>query len=877
MRKLFLLVLCYGAFSAHAQTMISGIVSGKTEGKGLAGVIVSVKEKNAAGMLAFVPTGDKGIYNLKFKSQADSVMVVFSGFNLKKEFIMLSNKTQRLDFVMTAESIKLREVRVKLPKIRQLSDTLNYNVEAFSDKNDRTIGDVLKKMPGIRVNENGSITYNNKPINKFYIESKDLLQGRYGLATNNIEFKDVATVQVLENHQPIKALKDKEFTDEGAINLKLKDTAKGILVANTQLGVGFSPLLWNNELVTTYFDKNKQSINTYKGNNSGNNVVAEMAYLYPGANFAGSQGGMLSVQSPSAPAISEKRYLFNQSHTGSVNQLWTYGKDLQLNANINYINDRQEKESYARSVYYLPGDSLLTIEEALKSIERSNTLETNLQLNANTDQYYLDNAFKFSGKWSREEGTVQNIFQDLNKPIFKVSNIFSLIRNYKKSTIRIYSSNAYSSTPQDLKVQPMLYPDLFPGVESSGFIRQSLRQGQFSSASKFVYGLDKGPWKQNYTLGLNANIQTLNSKLQSGNTSDEHVIVPDSLRNNLNWNTYELYLSPDYIYNKNRLRITAAAPLVYTFLYNRNRITAMEKKVRRLFFNPSLNIRYELNLLWNVSASALYGNELGGIESGLTGYLMPSYRSLVRNEGELPEQKKQSYNFNLSYRHPLHAIFWNLSASYIKNSMNLLYGYNYEGIRSLKETYLIPNISEGYTFYSRLSKGLDFLSSTLVLEVDYSKSKAVQISNGELIGFTNRRLGFRPEISGKLGKWASLSYRFQYSRSMNKVPGDQSRFAPISNTVQRGQLNFFPVSGLTLNLGLEHFYNSVIISGTKSLNFADAGAKYVFKRMEFNLEYTNILNARQYISASYTEISTFYTAYKLRPAQVLMKVRFKIK
>jgi len=877
MRKLFLLMLCYGAFSARAQTMISGIVSSKAEGKGLAGVSVSVKEKNAAGMLAFVLTADKGMYNLKFKSQADSVIVVFSGFNLKKEFIMLANKTQHLDFSMTSESIKLREVKVKLPKIRQLSDTLNYNVEAFSDKNDRTIGDVLKKMPGIRVNENGSITYNNKPINKFYIESKDLLQGRYGLATNNIEFKDVATVQVLENHQPIKALKDKEFTDEGAINLKLKDTAKGILVANTQLGIGLSPLLWNNELVTTYFDKNRQGINTYKGNNSGNNVLAEMAYLYPGANFAGSQGGMLSVQSPSAPAISEKRYLFNQSHTGSVNQLWTYGKDLQLNANINYINDRQEKESYARSVYYLPGDSLLAIEEALKSIERSNTVETSLQLNANTDQYYLDNAFKVSGKWSREEGTIQNIFQDLNKPVFKISNIFSLIRNHKKSTVRIYSSNAYSSTPQDLKVHPVLYPDLFPEAESSGFIRQELRQGQFSSASKFVYGLDKGHWKQNYTLGLNANIQTLASELQSGNTSGEQFIVPDSLRNNLKWNACEFYLSPDYIYNKDRLRITAATPLIYTFLYSYNRITALEKKVRRLFFNPSLNIRYELNLLWNISASVLYGNELGGIESGLTGYLMPSYRSLVRNEGELPEQKKQSYNFNLSYRHPLHAIFWNLSTSYIKNSMNLLYGYNYEGIRSLKETYLIPNISESYIFYSRLSKGLDFLSSTLVLEVDYSKSKAVQISNGELIGFTNQRFGLRPEISGKLSKWASLSYRFQYSRSINKVPGDQGRFAPISNTVQRTQLNFFPINGLTLNLGLEHFYNSVIISGTKSLNFADVGAKYVFKRMEFNLDYTNILNARQYVSASYTDISTFYTAYQLRPAQVLMKVRFKIK
>jgi hypothetical protein len=64
-----------------------------------------------------------------------------------------------------------------------------------------------------------------------------LLQGRYGLATNNISAKDVAIVQIMENHQPIKALKDRSFSDQAAINLKLKDAAKGTLALSAMAGL----------------------------------------------------------------------------------------------------------------------------------------------------------------------------------------------------------------------------------------------------------------------------------------------------------------------------------------------------------------------------------------------------------------------------------------------------------------------------------------------------------------------------------------------------------------------------------------------------------------------------------------------------------------
>lgn len=886
MIRIWALVCLVLSFSvARAQTKIAGLVNSNDEKRALPGVSVIVKEKNSNAVLAYAITDKKGAYQLSFKSAVDSLLITVSGFNLKKLLTVVLNKSRVLNFDMTTEAIRLKEIKINAPKIRKLNDTLNYAVDGFADKNDRTIRDVLRKMPGITVNDDGSIIYNNKPINKFYIENSDLLQGRYGIATNNIEAKDVATVQVLENHQPIKALQETEFTDEAALNLKLKASAKGVLVATAQLGVGLSPALWNNQLFSMYFNKGRQNMNTYKGNNTGTDDAADFKSLYPD-NVNDKSGSRLSIQSPSPPSISQKRYLFNHDNAVSVNNLWTVGKDYQITANVSYFNDTREKNSYSRSAYYLPGDSMLTIEEPLASTEHINILDGSFQLNTNKEKYYLDNALKFTGNWNTEQGSVfksDPIFQDLNKPLFMVSNAFTLIRKYKKINLRVYSYNEYSNILQTLGIRPLLYPDLFGDGSGLSAMRQLVKQVDFSSANKFSFGLGKGAFKQNYELGMNIDLQQFNSLLQAQTLTGNFTKAADSISNSLHWNTYEVYFSPDYTYARNKFRTTVSLPLVYNYLRTLNLIHGTDqsaiqnKNISRLFFNPSFTIRYELSLFWNLSASARYNNSQGNIENGFTGYIMQSYRSLVRNDGQSPQQGKQSYNINLGFRNPLHAIFFNMGISYFRNKMNLLYGYDYNGILSLRKTYNTNNIADGYAVFFRASKGIDKIASTFTFESDYSNAAASQVSQGQIVNFINEYYDIKPGFSTKIGKWASFSYSFQYLKFKNKVRNNISSFPSIETHTQRLQLNFLPAKGFTINTGYENFYNNAITSGSRTVNFADVGAKFKLKKIEFNLEYTNIFNEKQYISASYNDISTFYSVYRLRRAQILMKVRFKIK
>lgn len=122
----------------------------------------------------------------------------------------------------------MKDVVIKAPRITTQGDTINYRVSAFQQQNDLSIGQVLKRLPGITVSDIGQISYKGVPIKNFYIEGLDLMKGKYGIATNNIDPNSISTVQIMENHQDIKALKDLKPEERASINLKLKNGVKGI-------------------------------------------------------------------------------------------------------------------------------------------------------------------------------------------------------------------------------------------------------------------------------------------------------------------------------------------------------------------------------------------------------------------------------------------------------------------------------------------------------------------------------------------------------------------------------------------------------------------------------------------------------------------------
>jgi hypothetical protein len=82
----------------------------------------------------------------------------------------------------------------------------------------------------VDIEKNGRINYNGKPINRFTVEGLDLTGGKYNQLEENIKAKDVKKAEVIEHDQPIKALQSKTFTDNVAMNIALKDSARDKLM-----------------------------------------------------------------------------------------------------------------------------------------------------------------------------------------------------------------------------------------------------------------------------------------------------------------------------------------------------------------------------------------------------------------------------------------------------------------------------------------------------------------------------------------------------------------------------------------------------------------------------------------------------------------------
>ena len=217
-RIVFLIISVFFCIHAFAQTTISGEVLNEKKQPVFNASVMLLRVTDSLPM-AYAFTDEKGHYQLVTQSEEAKLLIAVYGFNLKRQFKEVENKTQTVDFTVVEEALQLKEVSVKSEKIWGGNDTVNYVVDAFRDTTDIVIADVLKKMPGIEVKDDGKVEYKGKPISKFYIENMDMLQGRYNLATTSIAASDVASVQVMENHQEVRALQNIQFSDnvgEGA-------------------------------------------------------------------------------------------------------------------------------------------------------------------------------------------------------------------------------------------------------------------------------------------------------------------------------------------------------------------------------------------------------------------------------------------------------------------------------------------------------------------------------------------------------------------------------------------------------------------------------------------------------------------------------------
>ncbi|GHV20845.1 hypothetical protein FACS1894174_03410 [Bacteroidia bacterium] len=461
-KSLALLFVFFFPLFVKAQ-FIEGTVQDKGNGKAIEGAVVVILGARD-NTVAYKLTDAKGFYRISLERAPDSLRLQVSLLGYATQVIPIKKSAQKLDISLQTQDFQLKEVSVKPGYVRFKEDTIAYNVAALQAQSDRNIGDVLRRIPGIEVSKSGGITYQGESINKFYIEGLDLLERKYGIATNNVPVDAVSTVEVIENHQPVNMLKNMIASTKAAINIKLKKDKKIRPVGTVDAGTGydFNDWLWSLNVFGLQVAPQRQTIVMYKTNNRGNDITLE----FEDQQTAIINGNLQSLYSLSPilqasrsmrnPPLTEPRYLFNKSNVLTLNNLWKTKENAQLRMNINYINDRRNETVREVSSYYIREDSLLLIEEWNSSAIKNNTLESILTYTENEPGHYFNNTLKGIGRWNDLRSSIE-IKSAVNQ-LYDVSNysVQNDLSYLKKAGNRFWNVNSfvrYSSLPQKLSVQ----------------------------------------------------------------------------------------------------------------------------------------------------------------------------------------------------------------------------------------------------------------------------------------------------------------------------------------------------------------------------------------------------------------------------------------
>lgn len=855
MKRLIIhLLLIKVAVSTMAQINVSGTVIEKENNSPLGGVSVIVKDSDGK-IKKFASSKSNGSFEMELHS-AEGCRLEVSMMGFAKQSISLDSVSFPLTVSLEPGTTLLKEVTVKADKIREQGDTITYHVGSFAQTQDRSIGDVLKRMPGINVESSGKIQYQGEDINKFYIEGSDLLGGKYGIATNGISHEDVGAVEVMENHQPMQVLAGISFSDKAAINLKLKDKAKATWTFHGNAGAGYSwqpqGAVWDGELFAMAVMPGFQNITTLKTNNIGEDLTSQATDF-----FASRRGTDLSpyvsVSLPGVPNLSRKRTLFNRSALVSTNSLWKFGRG-EFKTQIDYSFNRITAEAANITTYFLnDGDRVVT--ENRSGVDRTHSLSGKFIYELNQKTAFINNSLKTNIEWDNVRlgitGSLTND-QTASLPDYYVGDDFKLIKRFKgKHIITFKSLNEWESLPQTLSVSI-----------NNDLMRQHVKDHAFYTDESASYAFSIKGITVSFEGGVKGYFRTLNSELPK--MPEE---IPGTTTNVLNTNYVTVYASPKFEYWVKRVNLTLNAPLSYAF-YHFDKALANRSEV---YFSPSLSLNWKPNNRFSISLRGGSGRSPMTLNLIQPGYVMTDYRSFRRGVDNFYNSTSQNVSANVSYKHTRHGLFANAFAmqSWSQNPYTIaqqLYGdyiiYSYATAKS-----------DGKMLMARGSVGktLNFIRGSANVNGSFSRQESHLISENDVVNsvITSWTAGIK--INGTPIRWLSFDYRFAVSSRQLTMNSTSASW--LGNMENELLLNIMPHKKWEWHISGEHYRNELTADNFKNVFLLDT--KLIFKlnkRLEFSGSLSNILNQRTYNYTTYNQLSSFESQRWFRGRELVFSV-----
>lgn len=397
MRKIYLFILLFTGLSSVALAQRNGTVKGiaydTISKQPVAAATVSVLDRKDSSLVSFTMTGNDGRFEVRGLSDGDYRLLIthVNYHNSNKYFtIKESNRNPDLGNLAINDKAKVLEevvLAAEAPPVTLINDTIQYNAGSFKVQPNASVEDLLKKLPGVKVEKDGTIKAQGEKVQKVLVDGKEFFGNDPKIATKNLPADAVDKVQVYDKQSDQAQLTGFEDGNyEKTINLKLKKDKKKGVFGKAMAGGGTRERYEGKFNVNSFKGARQMSAIGMANNDNGEgftfmdilNFTGELARMQRGGggniniSMTGDQAAAMGVTNMGG------RNGITTAWGGGLNYNNIIGKKLDLQSNYFYNRMNPEQESHIQRQYLLPGTSYYNQDTYADNLSNNHRLNFNL-------------------------------------------------------------------------------------------------------------------------------------------------------------------------------------------------------------------------------------------------------------------------------------------------------------------------------------------------------------------------------------------------------------------------------------------------------------------------------------------------------------------
>ena len=268
---------------------ISGQVVDRDTKEAIPQVTIQLLSAADSAFVAGTLTGDDGAFRLS-ASENGRYILRFTSVGYQREHRNLTIKdTANVDLgtvVMGADAIMLKNTTVTAQAVRVtvVEDTTIYNAAAYRTPEGSVVEELVKKLPGAEVSDDGTVTINGKRVKKVKVDGKEFMTGDTKTAMKNLPTSIVDKVKTYDERSDLARITGIEDDEETTVlDFGLKEGMHRGTFGNVDLGLG-TKKRYSGRAMGSYMNRKSRIIGLGSANNVGDRG-------FPGGGGGGRFGG----------------------------------------------------------------------------------------------------------------------------------------------------------------------------------------------------------------------------------------------------------------------------------------------------------------------------------------------------------------------------------------------------------------------------------------------------------------------------------------------------------------------------------------------------------------------------------------------------------